>query len=447
MTAARGVAFGALAVAVVLVAVMLLRGGGGHTYSLEFQNAGQLVKGDDVQVGGRRIGSVKEIGLTNDNHARVKVTVNDSFGALHEGTRATIRQTSLSGIANRYVTLTPGPNSARKLADGSTLGTDSTVAPVDLDQLFNTLDPKTTKGLQNVIQGFATQYKGAGPQANKAAKYFNPTLSTTRHLVNEVVRDQSALSNLLTYGNRVTGALAAREGTLTNLVTNTDKAAGAIGSENQALSTSLQQFPQTLRRANTTFVDLRGALDDLDTLVAVSKPATKNLAPFFRALRPLVTDARPTIADLRKLIRRPGRGNDAIELLRKAPGLANLAKPAFDNTIKSLRRSTPTLQFIRPYTPDLVGWLRDFGQGASNYDANGHFARIQPIFNTFSFAENPAGGLLIPSDPSKRLAGLSTGNVKRCPGAASQPAPDNSSPFTDPGQNSDCDPRLVLPGP
>ncbi len=78
------------------------------------------------------------------------------------------------------------------------------------------------------------------------------------------------------------------------------------------------------------------------------------------------------------------------------------------------------LEFARPYTPDLVGWFRDFGQGAANYDANGHFARIQPIFNAFQFTDNPAGGLLTPIPPSARMTGLQTGNERRCPGAATQ---------------------------
>ena len=58
------------------------------------------------------------------------------------------------------------------------------------------------------------------------------------------------------------------------------------------------------------------------------------------------------------------------------------------------------IKFIRPYTPDLVGWLRDFGQGAANYDANGHFARIQPIFNAYSFTDNPAAASSSPIPPS-----------------------------------------------
>src|SRR3954465_7077258 len=115
MTIARGGAVAALALAIVLVAVLLLRGGGTHQYDLVFQNAGQLVKDDDVQVGGRRVGSVREIQLTNTNEAKVTIEVEKAFVPLHQGTTALIRATSLSGIANRYITLTLGPNSAPEM--------------------------------------------------------------------------------------------------------------------------------------------------------------------------------------------------------------------------------------------------------------------------------------------------------------------------------------------
>src|SRR4051794_21849125 len=108
MTAARGATIGAIVAVTVIVAVLLLGGGGTHTYRLEFQNAGQLVKGDDVQIGGRRVGSIDKISLTNDNQALVTISLQDGFGPLHRGTTAIIRATSLSGIANRYIALTPG---------------------------------------------------------------------------------------------------------------------------------------------------------------------------------------------------------------------------------------------------------------------------------------------------------------------------------------------------
>ena len=146
MTVARAAAVTALALAVALaVWLLLFKGGGGAEYTLIFQNAGQLVKDDDVQVGGRRIGSVKEITLTDDNQAKVRVVVEEPFAPLREGTRAVIRATSLSGIANRYVQLTPGPNNAKELPDNALLATDKTTPIVDLDQLFNTLDPKARR--------------------------------------------------------------------------------------------------------------------------------------------------------------------------------------------------------------------------------------------------------------------------------------------------------------
>ena len=171
------------------------------------------------------------------------------------------------------------------------------------------------------------------------------------------------------------------------------------------------------------------------------------LAPFLRALRPLVQDARPTIRDLSRLINSPGADNDLIDANKLLPRLQRVASPAFTSGRQALEKAQPVLEFARPYTPELVGWLRDFGQGASTYDANGHYARIQPIFNAYSFADNPTGGALTPIPPSQRLAGLQTGFVKRCPGAASQPAADGSAPWRDVDGSLDCDPSLVLPGP
>ena len=80
------------------------------------------------------------------------------------------------------------------------------------------------------------------------------------------------------------------------------------------------------------------------------------------------------------------------------------------------------LEFTRPYIPELVGWFRDFGVGAANYDANGHYARIQPIFNAFQLNDCPAGPACSRRcrSPSASTA-CRPASLKRCPGAASQP--------------------------
>jgi phospholipid/cholesterol/gamma-HCH transport system substrate-binding protein len=448
LTVARTAVLLAVALVAALAIYLFALRGGGHEYTLIFQNAGQLVKGDNVQIGGRAVGSVRSIELTRNNQAAIRIGVKEPYAPLREGTQAIIRLTSLSGIANRYVSISPGPDASKTLPDRSTISTASTTTPVDLDQLFNTLDPKARKNLQGVITGFKTQLDGKGPEAAAATEYFNPLLSSARRLVNETNEDEDALTRFIVSSSRTVSAIAERRDDLADLVGNANATTGAIASENRALSQALALLPTTLRRGNSTFVNLRATLDDLDPLVADSKPATKDLAPFLRELRPLLRDARPTIAGLSTLVRKPGADNDLVEATRKLPAFQKVASPAFADATGALKKGEPVLEFARPYIPELVGWFRDFGVGSANYDANGHYARIQPIFNAFQLEELPTGpAQLVPLPVAQRLDGLQTGILKRCPGAASQPAVDGSAPYRDSGGNLDCDPTQVVAGP
>ena len=426
MSLSRAVAALALVLAVALVAwLLLLRGSPGHEYTFVFENAGQLVRDNDVQVGGRRVGSITDIELTEDNQAAVTVKVEEPFAPLREGTEATIRLTSLSGIANRYVALAMGPGDAPELDDGAVLGTNTTTSVVDLDQLFNTLDEQTRGSLQDVIKGFAAQYEGKESEAAMAAEYFNPLLSTSRQLIGELTEDESALTRFIVESGSLSAALADRRSDLAALVGNANATTGAISAENVALAQALGLLPTTLRRANTTFVNLRSTLDDLDQLVEESKPATKDLARFLRELRPLIHDARPTVADLRELIRSPGSDNDLIELTAKQPRLAQLTASVFPRAIQTLDQAQPVFEYFRGYTPDFASWIADFGQVAANYDANGHYARVQPMF----LPTNYSGGTLTAVDPSQKFNGFETNVKNRCPGGVIQAGADGSSPF------------------
>jgi phospholipid/cholesterol/gamma-HCH transport system substrate-binding protein len=437
---ARFAAVGGIIAAVALVALLMFSGDGGYKVEAVFENAGQLVKGNQVQVGGRPVGTITDIELNDSSQAVVEMEVEDDIAPLHEGTTATIRATSLSGIANRYVSLDPGPNDAGEVEDGGRIGADATTAPVDLDQLFNTLDPDTRKGLQQFVQGSATYYGGRSKEASESLKYFAPALSATSRLTREIVLDEAVFERFVTDTSRLVGAVAERRGDLAALVGNANTTARAIGDENIALARALDLLPGTFRKANSTFVNLRAALDDVDVLVAESKPATKDLAPFLRALRPLVTDSRPTIHDLRELIRKRGKNNDLIELTSKMPKLANQTKTVFPRAIRAFNRADPVIEYARFYTPDLAGWFTKFAESANAYDANGHYARIQPIFSPFSLTDlpEPLGDVLSPLGPGQnRLSSWSTGNFRRCPGGAMQPPPDGSAPRA----VSECDPN------
>ncbi len=165
-TLARATAAGTIVAFVVLVIALIVNSNGGYSYDLLFQNGGQLVNGNQVLVGGQPIGSVDSIELTPDNLASVHVTVSQQ---LHEGSTAVIRATSLSGVANHYISISPGPNSNPALPSGATLGLASTTTPADLDQLFSTFTPRVRNALSQFIQGNAAVYAGRGKQANQLA--------------------------------------------------------------------------------------------------------------------------------------------------------------------------------------------------------------------------------------------------------------------------------------
>src|SRR5215213_1429480 len=126
MTIARGAAIGSLIVAVIAVAVLMFGTGGGETYVFHLQSANQLVKGNEVKVGGLPVGKITDISLSKNNEAEVKAEINDDFTPLHEGSTAIIRQTSLPSVANRYIALTPGPNNAPEIPGGGVIEQDKT---------------------------------------------------------------------------------------------------------------------------------------------------------------------------------------------------------------------------------------------------------------------------------------------------------------------------------
>jgi phospholipid/cholesterol/gamma-HCH transport system substrate-binding protein len=461
---ARAAAGAALIAGFVLVLVVLLGNGNGRTYHLLFENGGQLVSGNEVLQAGQHIGSVKDVTLTDDSQAEVTISVDEP---LHEGTSATIRATSLSGIANRYVSITPGPDNAAELDDGATLSGEKTTSPVDLDQLFNTLRPRTREALRNVIQGSASLYASHTEGAQRTYKYFAPGLSTARRLFTEVNFDSRALSQFLVQGSQALGAIAERRDDLSALTQNANEFLGAIARENTALDASLQAFPPALRQANTTFVNVRGFLDDLTPLVNEFKPATKDLAPFLRKLRPVAERSVPVFQDLRLALNRSGPTNDLTDSLRELPQIERKASESVPHTIAGLDASQPVIEFARPYMPDLMGFLSKFAEVTSFYDANGHYARVSTaqadLFHyckpgdTNSHCTGGGGpyttGQLAPIPPSEQFNDLSFGNFIRCPGGATQPIP-GSNPFTDDGNlltgglapNPKCNTSAVPPG-
>ena len=134
----------------------------------------------------------------------------------------------------------------------------------------------------------------------------------------------------------------------------------------------------------------------------------------------------------------PGPNNDLTDLLRALPALAKHADDGLaERRVTALKESVPITAFFGPYSPDLAGTLRTFGQAGAYYDANGHYARVAPVLPDFKLGANNT--LTPTAAPQQALEGSQDGQLRRCPGAATQPAADGSSPFTD-GELLTCDP-------
>ena len=454
----RVLALAAVLGASVLLAVLMF-GGGADEYRLrvQFLNAGQVVKGGIVTIAGKQVGTVTDLRLTPAGVAELELKIDDDWAPLPAGTRALIRQFGLSGPASRYIELQlPDGATRAHLDDGAVLPPDETTSNVDLDEVFATFDPKTRRALRGVFRGSARQYAGEGRNAAAGWLYLDPSLVSATRLFQELNRDSGELRRFLTETSQLVGDVAEKREDLAGLVDNLADTTGAITRPEGALAEAIHRLPPFLRQANTTYVNLRAALDDIDPLIETAKPVAKELLPYTRELRGFVTDLRPTVEDLAPVLRRPGKSNDVVELMRATPPLRDIAvgpvrrngaerEGALPAAAEALESATPRVAFARPYSVDFTGWLDDFSH-SGNVDAMGGFARIGTHVNAFSVKD----GLLSPLAPAVRgpmLADLlEVGQYNRCPGSVERDRGDGSMPWR-PNDDFNCDPTQLPVGP
>ena len=438
---ARGLSVAALVLGVVLLAVTLTAHRGGYRVHALFQDAGQLVKGDRVLVGGIPIGSVTEISLDDRSQADVTLTIKDhAYDPLHQGTRASIGTPSLSTEASRFVSLHPGPNNAPKLGDGATIGTDHTNGIVDLDELFNTLDYETRSRLQDIVHGGAVQYgNGQSGAANRGLLYLSPAVAQTQLLTGELVRDQKAFQDFIVSSAAVVSAIAPRDADLRDGITNAAALTERLASSDQTIGDLLDRAPPVLRQATGTLRHVDGALNDARPALREARPVAPRLARVLRLAAPVTRDARPAVSQLAGLL------PDVERVLRGMPGLSDRGVRAFKDTASALRGAAPIVAAARPYVPDVVGGLIDGfgGKVGAYYDANGRYAHIGFELPP-NFLVQGASGL---GSPIAQLLngglgnGLFTQAPNYCPGASTPPPPDGSAPFVEDSVRPFCDPQ------
>jgi ABC-type transporter Mla subunit MlaD len=175
--ASSPVIVGAVTVLVVIVAVFLAYNANNglpfvSTYDLKARvpNANALVKGNEIRIGGSRVGVVREVKpIQLDNGAvaaELDLKLDKSAEPIPVNTTMIIRPKSPLGL--KYLQLVPG-DSPEGLEAGETIPLSAArPEPVDIDQFFDMFDEKTRKAIQRTNAGFGNGFAGRGPQINAA---------------------------------------------------------------------------------------------------------------------------------------------------------------------------------------------------------------------------------------------------------------------------------------
>jgi phospholipid/cholesterol/gamma-HCH transport system substrate-binding protein len=389
----RAAAIGALA-ATVGVAILLLSGAfaGSHRLNAVFDQVNGLVEGADVKAAGVDVGSVQRIWLGDDGLPHVAMDVDDGY-QVHQGGTAEVRATSASGEVNRYVELTSGGGS--QLPDDATLGTGSTDQPVEIGDVLSTFDPKTRTAIRGTLAGLANGTAGRGQDLAKTLTNSGTALTDTSDLVRQVNSDGEQVRTLVSDSHRILSALASNPAALGGVADRLGSVLATTGARERELARTAALLGPGIRSPRRALDRVDASVGTLRRLVRVARPGIAKLVPFSQKLRPALRAAVPTLAEASSLIKgAPG------ELARLDP-LLSTAEPTLKTLGPVVRSAGPILDQARVRTPDFFSFFSNWADFTSDYDINGHAAKVGIVFppaplNTIGPSDSGPGNLKLP---------------------------------------------------
>jgi phospholipid/cholesterol/gamma-HCH transport system substrate-binding protein len=337
----------------------------GYRVSVVLPVATNLVPGSPVHVGGELVGTIEEL-ETRDGRALVRVELSDDAAPLRDGTTATIVWKAVLG--ERILELHPGPAAGAEVPDGGMI--EGTVDRVEFDQVLAALDPATRARLTSLLQRLDRTVDGDEAELNATLRAAGPTLEHLGTVLEALGSDGPAIRSLVVRLRQMTGTLASRESDLTAITDDLARFTADTVVERDRLSAGLRELPGTLEAAQRTLDRVPGTVDAATPLLRDLAPATRRLPRVARNLSPLLADLRPAVADLRPTL------IATRALLGETPALLDGGHEVLPELDSTLGRLQPALAFLRPYTPELAGWLANWASAAANYDSHGNYVRF-----------------------------------------------------------------------
>jgi len=429
--AANPVLIGAATVLVVLVAVFLAYNANNGlpfvpTYELKVDvpNAANLVRGNDVRVGGTRVGTVAEItpkrGQDGSYYAQLTLKLQRTVDPLPKDSTFLVRPRSALGL--KYVQITKG-TSEDGWKDGATVSlAQAKPEPVEIDQVLNMFNEDTRQSIQTNLNEFGLTLAGRGQDLNVAIEEFNPLLKNLVPVMQNLSDNRTQLGRLFQSLERAASIVAPAAQTQADLFANLDTTFAALSDVRGDIQDAIQGGPPALDAAIEGFPVQR-------EFMANSQVLFRELRPGVRALRTAAPDLADAFEDGTRTLPRTVALNErltstfnSLVAFAEDPN-TKLGVDDLQTTSDILR---PTIAYLKPTQTVcnyMTLWFRNIASLLSDGDANGTWQRF--IIVAAPQGPNNEGG-----PASKPAAGPNRDNYLH-----TNPYPNTSAP----GQPAECE--------
>lgn len=391
---AAGIAGVACAAALVLVVVLATAAGGsngGYTVRAIFDDAGNLISGENVKIDGVKVGTVSSVTPTPEAKAAVVLAIeNPGFQDFRADASCEIRPQSL--IGEKYVDCkptqprvegTPLPPPLQKIPSGREgagqylLRVQNTSSPVDVDLLGDIQRLPERERFTIILNELGAGLAGRGSDLNEVIKRANPALRELDRVLEILANENHVLAKLAVDSDQALAPLAKVRGRVADFIVQANTVSQAGAATRGSLARNLALFPPFLEQlgpalervqrfaeqTTPAFTNLEVAAPGIDKAFTSLPAFGKSNEKFFENLGQTAKVSGPALTGVRPLLKR-------LETLGKAavPFTNNFAQ-----LFESLR-NTGGLERIMDFI--------FLGTGAANgYDALGHFLRAEGAAN------------------------------------------------------------------
>ena len=293
---ASPVLVGAVTLLVAIVAVFLSYNANAGlpfvpTYDLraELPNAANLVTGNEIRVGGARVGVIKSIDAKPNPDGKptavLDMKLDQALRPLSIDSTFVVRSKSALGL--KYVELTLGNPDSPGYEAGATVPVKQfRPEPVEIDDVLNTFNEKARLGSQRSLTGFGTGLAGRGQDLNTLIREVRPLLDNLEPVASNLADQQTQLARFFRELGDTASEIAPVAQLQADLFGNMATTFGALAGVAPQLQEFISESPPTLQTGITEFPRQR--------------PFLRNSAAFFRELQPGVATlpaTAPVLAD------------------------------------------------------------------------------------------------------------------------------------------------------